>query len=130
MSWIKYLFYICGFYGLLVIAALYFRERAIAAAGLPGITYPEFFYGFIGVGLAWQLAFLVIGGDPLRYRPLILVAVIEKIGFGLPAALLYKAGRIPAEMFAAGMLDLLMAVLFTIAWVQLGKAASSSPAAA
>jgi hypothetical protein len=129
MKWIKWLFYVCGVYGLLVIAPLYLRERSLLSAGLPAITYPEFFYGFIGVGLAWQVAFLVMGSDPLRYRPLMLVAVIEKLGFGIPAVLLYRAGRIKPDMFAAGMLDLLMAILFAVAWIQSGKAASSSKVA-
>jgi hypothetical protein len=121
MKWVKYVFYISGFYGLLVLAPLYFQEGKLARAGLPAITYPEFFYGFIGVALAWQLAFLLIGSDPVRYRQLMLVGVIEKIGFGLPACLLYQAGRIKFEMFGAGLLDLVMAVLFTIAWNRVGK---------
>jgi hypothetical protein len=121
MKWIKYLFYACGVYGLLVITPLYFQEGRLASAALPAITYPEFFYGFIGVGLAWQVAFLVIGTDPVRYRPLILVGVIEKLGFGVPACLLYQAGRIKFEMFAAGLLDLVMAALFIVAWVRLRR---------
>jgi hypothetical protein len=122
MRWIKWLFYVCGVYGILVITPLYFKERALAGAGLPAITYPEFFYGFVGVGLAWQVVFLIIGTDPQRYRPLILVAaLVEKLGFGIPAVLLYQAGRLSQEMLAAGCLDLIMAVLFLVAWVQLGK---------
>jgi hypothetical protein len=122
LRWIKWLFYICGIYGSLVIPPLYLRERQLAAEGLPGITYPEFFYGFIGVGLAWQIVFLVIGTDPRRYRPIILIAaLVEKLGFGIPALLLYRAGRLSKEMLAAGCLDLVMAVLFLAAWVQIGK---------
>jgi hypothetical protein len=124
MRWIKWLFYICGVYGLLVLPPLYLREPALAKAALPAVTYPEFFYGFIGVGIAWQIVFLVIGTDPVRFRPLMLVGVVEKLGFGIPAALLYQAGRIKADMFAAGMLDLLLAVLFTVAWIRAGKATS------
>lgn len=125
MRWIKWLFFICGFYGVLVLAPLYFQEGKLARAGAPAITYPEFFYGFIGVALAWQTVFLLISSDPRRYRELMLVGVIEKLGFGIPAALLYQAGRIKMEMFAAGVLDLVMAVLFTLAWIRMRKESSA-----
>ena len=46
-----------------------------------------------------------------------LAGVVEKLGFGVPAFLLYQAGRIKMEMFFAGAIDLALAVFFTIAWV-------------
>lgn len=42
-------------------------------------------YGFIGVAAAWQVAFLLIAQDPLRYRLLILPGILEKLGFGVAA---------------------------------------------
>jgi hypothetical protein len=30
----------------------------------PAITRPDFYFGFVGLGLAWQVAFLVIASDP------------------------------------------------------------------
>ena len=44
----------------LVIAPLYFAEGQIAQNDPPPITHPEFFYGFIGITLAWQFVFLAI----------------------------------------------------------------------
>lgn len=126
MRWIKWLFYLAGIYGVLVLTPLYFKERALAEAGQPAITYPEFFYGFVGVALAWQVAFLIIGGDPVRFRPIILAGIVEKLSFGIAAPILYVQQRVKADMLAAGFLDLVLGVLFMIAWVQLGKKPAAS----
>jgi hypothetical protein len=121
MKWVKFLFYISATYGVLALTPLYFQEARIARQSLPALAYPEFFYGFLGVALAWQLVFFLVGVDPVRYRHIMLAGVVEKIGFGLPAMLLYQAGRIKTDMFIAGSIDLLLAVLFTLAWVKVGK---------
>jgi hypothetical protein len=43
---------------------------------------PEIYYGFGSVGLAWQVVFVLIAADPVRYRPLMLLAaVFEKFFF-------------------------------------------------
>ena len=62
---------------------------ASAANTRHAITHPEYFYGFIGVGLAWQVAFLIIATDPRRYRPLIIPSIIEKFSFAAAIAVLF-----------------------------------------
>ena len=97
----------------------------------PAITHPEFFYATVGVALAWQVAFLVISMDPRRYRPIMLTGVLEKLGYGVPAAVLYCQGRSPALTLATGLVDLFMAVLFLAAYQQtspLRSAAATIPA--
>lgn len=121
MKWIKYLFYVCGIYGVLVLTPQYFLEERIGRDFPPAITHPEYFYGFIGLALAWQIAFLIIGTDPLRYRHLILAGVLEKLGFGVAVPLLYQAGRVKGDLMIFAGIDLVMAVVFTIAWIRLGK---------
>ena len=74
------------------------------------------FYGFVGTATAFQLVFWVIGGDPVRYRALMPVSVIEKLAFGVPCALLFAAGKAPALTFGAGMIDLALGVGFLLAW--------------
>ena len=91
----------------------------------PAITHPEFFYGNIGVAMAWQVAFLVICVDPRRFRPIMLVGVLEKLGYGVPAVLLYLQGRSPGLVLATGLVDLLMAVLFLAAYQQTAAATRS-----
>lgn len=112
----RWVFRIAGIYGLLVIAPQYFLEAQIGLDNPPAITHPEYFYGFVGVALAWQLAFLVIGADPIRYRPLMLAAVVEKATFGIAAIALYASGRLAAPVLVFGCLDLVLGVLFILAW--------------
>jgi hypothetical protein len=83
----------------------------------PAITHPEYFYGFIGVVIAWQLSFLVIAKDPERYRALMPIAFIEKIAFGIPVLLLYAGHRITTSVLGFGVLDLIWALLFAISYL-------------
>jgi hypothetical protein len=43
---------------------------SIAQDEPPAITHSEFYYGFVGFAMTWQVAFLIIRRDPKRYRPL------------------------------------------------------------
>jgi hypothetical protein len=45
-------------------------------------------------------------------------AVLEKIGFGAAAVALYAQGRVAVPILAAGILDLIFAALFWVAWRQ------------
>lgn len=56
--------------------------------------YPHFFYGFLTVTTAWQIAFLLIGSNPVRFRPLMIPAVIEKLGYVVAVAVLHGRGLI------------------------------------
>jgi hypothetical protein len=69
----RWIFGIAGVYGVLVIAPLYFMEARIGRDTPPAITHPEYFYGFVGVTLVYQIIFLLIAREPVRYRPLMLV---------------------------------------------------------
>ena len=55
---------------------------------------------------------LVIASDVQRFRPLMLVAVAEKLSFGLAAAALFAAGRIEMRVLAVGIIDLVLGALF------------------
>jgi hypothetical protein len=112
----RWIFTIAGVYGILVIAPLYFAEGPIAQNDPPAITHPEYFYGFVGITLAWQVVFLLIGRNPVRYRPLMLVCVLEKLAFGVPAIVLFTQQRIKTTSLTFGCLDLLLGTLFVIAF--------------
>jgi hypothetical protein len=58
-------------------------EGIIAKQTPPPITQPEFFYGFVGVSLAWQVLFLFLARDPQRYRLMMLPSILEKISYGI-----------------------------------------------
>lgn len=116
MKFAKILFYIAGIWGILVITPLYFIFDKIGQQDPPPVTHPLFFYGFAGVALAWQFVFLVIGSNPVRFRPLMLVGILEKLGFFLPAVILYSQHRVHiADVFLSSG-DALLAVLFLIAY--------------
>src|SRR5262249_43946776 len=109
-------FLIAGIYGLLAVVPMYFLEGRIGRDTPPPITHPEYFYGFIGVTVAWQVAFLIISRDPVRYRPLMLAGILEKSGFGPAAVLLYAAGRVSTQILVFGILDMILGVLFLISY--------------
>jgi len=80
------------------------------------VDYPQFFYGFLSVAMAWQIAFLLIGSSPARFRPLMIPSIVEKLGHVAGVAVLYDQGRLSvADATAAGP-DFLLAVLFIMAF--------------
>jgi hypothetical protein len=121
MKFARWVFLIAGIYGLLVITPLYFMEGIIAKRTPPPITHPEFFYGFVGVSLAWQVLFLFMARDPQRYRLMMLPSILEKISYGIALIVLHQQNRIPASSFRIGMMDWIFAVLFTISFLRTPK---------
>ncbi|HTN76318.1 MAG TPA: hypothetical protein VL096_13765 [Pirellulaceae bacterium] len=118
MRFAQRVFLICGLLGIAMLAPMYFTEALYSHNYPPAINHPEFYYGFVGLALVFQFAFLIIASDPLRYRPLMLIGVLEKIVFGAAAIPLAILGRTPAIMALAGCLDLTMGVFFALAWWQ------------
>lgn len=70
--------------------------------------------------LAWQVAFLIISRDPVRYRPLVVATVIEKYSFGIAAIILFAQGRIAMPFLVFGLIDTILGTLFTISYKKLG----------
>jgi hypothetical protein len=118
MTFARRVFLVAAIYGLIVLVPQYFMEGRIGRDDPPPVTHPEYFYGFIGVAIAWQLVFLLISRDPLRYRPIMLAAIVEKATFAIATAWLYMAGRLGVQMLGAGMIDLVLGTLFAIAYLR------------
>jgi hypothetical protein len=112
----KIAFWIAGIWGVLVITPLYFLFDLIGRADPPTITHPGFFYGFAGVALAWQIAFIFIATDPPRYRPLMIPSIFEKVSYGGAVVVLVLQRRMHASDLVFGGVDLLLGVLFAIAY--------------
>ena len=100
MKFAKVVFMVAGIYGLLVLVPQFFLEAKIGRDTPPPITHPEFFYGFICVAVAWQVLFLVLSRDPVRYRPMMIPAMLEKIGFPIAVVVLHLQGRLAPAIFA------------------------------
>lgn len=110
------IFLVAGSYGLLALVPQYFLEGRTGRDFPPPITHPEYYYGFVGVALAWQVVFLIVARDPVRFRLIMLPAVIEKLGFGVPAVVLYLQGRLSNVFLGFGIIDLILATLFLVAF--------------
>ena len=117
MKFARIVFLVAGIYGLIVLLPLYFMEAQTGRDYPPPITHPEYYYGFIGVAVAWQLVFLVMSRDPVRYRPLMLPSVVEKASFGIAVAVLFLQQRVSSFMFGVAMIDSTLGVLFIMAWI-------------
>jgi len=118
MKFAKYLFYVAGVWGILVITPLFFIFDKIGQQDPPPVTHPLFYYGFAGVAVAWQFVFLAIGSNPVRFRPLMLVSILEKLGYFLPAVVLYLQHRVHPVDLVISCGDALLAVLFFIAYLK------------
>ena len=112
----KRVFLVAGIYGLTVLLPQYLMEGEIGRGFPPPINHPEYFYGFIGVALAWQVVFLLIARDVQRYRLLMLPAVLEKLTWGLATLVLYAQGRLAFAVVGFGIVDLTLGVLFVSAF--------------
>src|ERR1041384_8003673 len=118
MKFAKYTFLVAGIYGLIVLVPQYFLFEKNGADFPPPITHPEYYYGFVGVAAAFQLVFIAISRDPVRYRAVMLPSVVEKFSFGLACLALFLQGRLAGMMFAAAVIDLLLGVLFIASYVK------------
>ena len=124
MTFARWVFRIAGLYGIVVLAPMLFFERQIA----PGITHPVFFYAWVSVDLVWQVLFLVLSTDPIRYRPMMLVSVLEKATAVIAIPWLYVLGRIGGLWLGVAAVDLVFGVLFLEAYRGTGRALNANVA--
>ncbi|RIK26404.1 MAG: hypothetical protein DCC55_40005 [Chloroflexi bacterium] len=130
MRFARITYLVAGIYGLLLITPLYFLEQQIGLEMPPAITHPEYFYGFVSVTLAWQVLFLLLARDPVRYRPLMLPTLLEKFPYGIAVIILFAQQRVSGVVLVFGLIDLTLGVLFLMAYLKTGAAQShvSAPA--
>src|SRR5689334_1375979 len=128
VTFARWVFRITGLYGLAVLLPTYLMEDQVAKEAPPylPINHPEYYYGFAGVAVAWQVAFLIIAQDPKRFRPLMPAAMIEKFSFTAACVVLYLQQRISTFVLVMGFLDMVMGVLYVIAWRRTAPATADS----
>jgi hypothetical protein len=90
----------------------------------PVITHPGFYYGFVGCALAWQIAFLVIGADPARMRPMMVPSMVEKFTYCTAVVVLVMQGRTNPRDLVFAATDMTLGALFVAAWVKTGSKGS------
>src|SRR5258708_10356590 len=116
MKFAKIVFWVAGIWGFLVLTPLYFMFDLIGRNDPPPITHPGFFYGFVGVALAWQVAFIIIATDPARSRPLMIPSILEKISWSTAVIVLVLQERMHKSDLVFAGTDLLLGLLFVIAF--------------
>ena len=109
-------FRVAGVWGIIILIPLYFLFDQPSAVYTTTISYPFAYYAFLSVAMAWQVAFLIIASDPVRYRPLMIPAMLEKFGHVGTGAVLYLQGQIPAPEFRTVLPDLILGALFVMAY--------------
>lgn len=121
MKFAKYTFLTAGVLGLLVLVPQYFLFEKNGADFPPAINHPEYYFGFVGVAVAFQLVFIIISRDPIKYRPFMPASVVEKFSYGLALLVLFLQGKLAGLIFAAGVIDLTFGLLFIVSYVKTGK---------
>ena len=118
MKFARVVYRTAAVYGILVLVPLYFLIDKIGHDSPPTVTHPEFYYGFIGVALLWQLVFILIANDPARYRPIMLITILEKIVYTIPVLILHSSGKAPMSTLVPALIDPIFGVLFVIAYAK------------
>ena len=118
MRFAQVVFIGAGIWGIAVLTPFYWLVDVTGRHYDAPTTYPHFFYGFVAVALAWQIAFLVIGSNPTRFRALMIPGMLEKFSYVATLAVLYAQGRIAQVDALAAVPDGLLALLFIVAFVR------------
>jgi hypothetical protein len=118
MKFARLTFIGAGIWGIVVLTPLYWLFDVTGRSYPPPTGYPHFFYGFVSVAMAWQIAFLIIGSSPVKFRPLMIPAVLEKLGYVGMLVLMYMKGLITPIDAQPAVPDFVLAILFIIAFVR------------
>jgi hypothetical protein len=122
----KWVFRVAALWALPFTLPMYFTEAQFGVDNPPAVTHPEFYYGFLSLVLAWALGFWVVSTDPIRYRPLMLVGVLEKLSYAIAVPLLVSQGRTPSVLLAFAAADLVFGLLFMAAYGMTAQATRTS----
>jgi hypothetical protein len=118
MKLARIVFNVAGIWGIVVLTPFYWLVDVTGRQYSPPTDYPHFFYGFLAVALVWQIAFLVIGSSPARFRPLMIPCILEKFSYVATLAVLYGQAHISAVDALAAVPDGLLGLLFIAAFVK------------
>ena len=114
MKLAKWTFRIAGIFGLIVMVPLLFAEKLIVQIMPPALNHPEFYYGFIILNICWQILYLFLAKDPIRYRPMMIPAFLAKASGPIALLWLYFQNRISSQWITTTIMDGAFAILFLI----------------
>jgi uncharacterized membrane protein len=110
MKLARWIFLIAGIVGLLTTIPLVFTEKIMA------VKKPEFYYGFVFLDICWQILYLFISSNPIRYRLMMIPAFLAKGSGTVALKWLYIVGRVSRQWIAIGAVDGIFAVLFLVSF--------------
>ena len=67
-------------------------------------------------GILLLVAFLIIATNPIRYRPFMTAAILEKAVYVATLGILYLRGQLPFGQFAVAVPDFALGVMFVAAF--------------
>lgn len=118
MKLAKWVFRTAGIFGLIVMVPLLFAMKLIDQIMPPAVNHPEFFYGFVILNICWQILYLFLSKDPIRFRPMMIPSFFAKASAPIALMWLYIQDRISNQWVAAAILDGVFAILFLVSfWV-------------
>jgi len=121
MRFARWTYGLAAAWGLLVLTPLLFLRRQIEAQTTV-FTHVEYFYGFLAVALVFQLVFLMVARDPVRFRPLMPLTALEKWSWGLVAWIAFAKGLTQTQVVFFATVDMALGLLFLVAWTRTPKA--------
>jgi hypothetical protein len=119
MKFARVVYWIAAAYGFVSLVPLYFLLDKVGHDAPPPVTHPEFYFGFLGVTSLWQIVFVLIAKDPLRYRSLMPITILEKFVYTVPVVLLYFDGRVNGNIMRSSLIDPIFGVLFAFAYLRM-----------
>lgn len=106
----RWMFRGAALYGIPVLALMYTVP--------PPTMRADTYYGFIGCALVFQFVFWIIGGNPAKYRALMLPCVFEKLVYAVPALALAGQGKAPVIVVPFAIMDLVLGTGFVLARIR------------
>ena len=116
MKFARIVFGMAAAYGILTLPPLYFLMERLGHDAPPAVTHPEFYYGFVGITLLWQFVFVLIAKSPGRFRPIMVIAILEKFIYTVPVLILYSRGSVQANIMHFSLVDPIFGVFFIAAY--------------
>ena len=70
------------------------------------------------MGVAWQVLFILLSVDPIRYRLMMIPSILEKLVFVVPVIVLFAQHSALPFLLGAALIDLCLGVLFLLAYIK------------